>query len=37
MEMLWEGTQDDLDSWIDRVIYKKEPQQFKLDVKDIEG
>lgn len=36
-DIIWEGSQEDIDSWIDRVIYKKEPQQFKLDVSEIEG
>ena len=36
-DIIWDGTQDDIESWIDRVIYKKEPQTFKLDLIDVEG
>ena len=36
-DIIWEGTQDDIDSWIDRVIYKKEPTVFKLNPVNIEG
>jgi hypothetical protein len=35
--ILWDGTQEELSDWIDKVIYKKQPQVFKINVGEIEG
>lgn len=36
-KLIWDGTTEEMISWIDRVVYKKEPQVFKLDISNIEG
>ena len=36
-EMIWDGTPEELESWIDRVFHKKEQTEILLDVDSIEG
>jgi len=35
--MIWEGTSEELNDWIDRVIYKKESQEIQLVFDHVEG
>ena len=35
--LIWDGTSEEMAEWIDKVVYKKEPQTFTLDVSEIEG
>ena len=35
--IIWEGTSEDIEEWIDRVVRKKEPQEINLIIGDIEG
>jgi len=37
-EMIWDGSSDELDSWLDRVLgSKKEQTSMEFIVKDVEG
>jgi len=36
-KLLWDGTSEEIDEWIDRVIRNKQPQTFRINIKDIEG
>jgi hypothetical protein len=34
--LIWEGTTDDLDEWLDRVLYKREKPDFEFVIDDNE-
>lgn len=37
-EMIWDGSSDELDTWLDRVLgSKKEQQTVEFIIKDVEG
>lgn len=35
--ILWDGTQDELDEWLDRVLNKKQQTEVDILIKDVEG
>ena len=36
-EIIWDGTSEELEEWIDRVFNKKEQQTVKLKLDEVEG
>ncbi len=36
-DIIWDGTSEELEEWIDRVFYKKEAQTVKLKIDEVEG
>lgn len=36
-EIIWEGTSEELDEWIDRVLNNKGTDTIKLSIDDVEG
>lgn len=36
-DILWDGTSDDLDEWLDKVMDKKYQPEVELVIKDVEG